>query len=376
MTSIDYSKWHTYQEIFQQPRMWRETYHIIAAKEKEISVFLSKFYNEEVTIVFTGAGSSSFIGNIMTFLLPKHNIYNIKSAPTTDITTNPEAFFQKNKKYLLISLARSGNSPESIAAFELANSICENNIAHIIITCSEKGELARQANKDNILLLILPPETNDKALAMTSSFTSMLLASLLIFDIENIETKKTDIDKVSEKAVSMLEAHRRLIQRVATIDFDRAVFLGSGERKGIAEECHLKLQELTDGHVVCLFESFLGFRHGLKAALNEKTLIVYLFSDDEKTFQYEKDLVRQINGQVKPIAQIYTAQKKRRIDNIVFDVEMVPEVYDQTDYDIILYVLIGQMLGMFTSFHLLLNPDNPSVNGKIARVVEGVTIYK
>lgn len=375
MLSIDSSCTHTHREIFQQPEMWRETYNRILDKKKEISSFFSTYYNDKVTIIFTGAGTSSFIGNILTFMLPKYNIYNIKSVPTTDITTHPNAIFQKNKKYILVSLARSGNSPESIAAVDLANSICGEDIAHIVITCSEKGELAKKAVDKNVLLLILPPETNDQGLAMTSSFTSMLVASMLIFDMKNILSKRTVIDALCEKAKWMIEGYSDQIKEIASRTFERAVFLGSGERKGIAEECHLKLQELTDGQVVCLFDSFMGFRHGPKAALNEKTVVVYLFSDDEKIFQYEIDLVNQINQQAKPMAQIAVMQKKLTVPNIAFDLEMYPKNQSGTSYDVVLYVLIGQLLGLFKSIALNLDPDNPSVSGKIARVVEGVTIY-
>jgi len=373
--NIDSLNWHTYREICQQPTLWQDTYSIIAEKEKEISDFMSEFYDDDVIIIFTGAGTSSFIGNIMTFMLPKQKIYNIKSVPTTDIATHPNTFFQKNKKYILVSLARSGNSPESIAAVDRANSICEKNISHIVITCNDSGELAKKTVNKNALLLILPPDTNDKGLAMTSSFTSMLLASMLIFDIKKISLKKNEIDRLSGKGEFMITGYADLIFKIASSEFQRAVFLGSGERKGIAEECHLKLQELTDGKVTCLFDSFLGFRHGPKAAINEKTVLVYLLSDDEKIFRYERDLILQINRQVKPAIQIYVAQSKKQIDNIEFDLEMIPEKYDQTAYDVILYVLIGQLLGLFKSIDLNLDPDNPSESGKISRVVEGVTIY-
>lgn len=375
MSSIDSSLTHTHREIFQQPAMWRETYKCISEKEKEISSFLSIYCDNDVTIIFAGAGTSSFIGNILTFILPKHHLYNIKSVSTTDITTHAPVIFQKEKRYILVSLARSGNSPESIAAVDLANSICGENIAHIYITCNAKGKLVKKAEHKNVLSLVLPPETNDKGLAMTSSFTSMLLASALIFDMPNVKAKEFLIDALSEKAEGMFAEYKDKTAEIASRNFERAVFLGSGEEKGIAEECHLKLQELTDGKIICLFDSFLGFRHGPKAALNEKTLLVYLFSEDDNVFQYERDLVIQINQQQKPIAQIYVAHKKRKIENIVFDMEMIPKTQAQTEYDVILYVLVGQMLGMFKSMELGLNPDNPSVNGKIARVVEGVTIY-
>lgn len=356
--------------------MWSDTYRIVLEKEKEIKSFMSLYFNEDVTVIFTGAGTSSFIGNILQFIMYRYNITNHKSVATTDITTHAESIFNKNKKYILVSFARSGNSPESIVAMELANSICGNNVAHIIITCNEQGELATLTDKENSLLLVLPPETNDKGLAMTSSFTSMLLASMMIFDINKIESKRSSIEILCNKASFLISHYASQIMKIASGDFQRAVFLGSGEIKGIAEECHLKLQELTDGKIICLFDSFLGFRHGPKAAINEKTILIYLFSDDEKIFQYEKDLVTQINNQEKPVLQLYFSQKERQLENIEFALEMFPEKEIQTEYDVLLYVLIGQLLGIFKSVELNLDPDNPSVNGKIARVVEGVTIYK
>lgn len=365
----------TYREIFHQPKMWKETYKCISDKRTEILSFYSTYYTDYVTIIFTGAGTSSFIGNVLSFIVPKYNKYNFKSVPTTDILTHPDVVFSKNKKYILVSFARSGNSPESIAAVNLANSICEKNIAHIVITCNANGELAKTAKNRNVLLLVLPPETNDMGLAMTSSFTSMLLSALLILDIDHIEAKKSDIEQLSEKAQSILNGYAKKIQEIAAHNFERAVFLGSGEKKGIAEECHLKLQELTDGRIICLFDSFLGFRHGPKAVLNEKTLLVYLFSDDETVFNYEKDLAIQINYQVKPMVQIYVAQSKHKIDNVEFDLEIVPEIQGNTTYDVLLYVFIGQLIGMYKSIELGLNPDNPSTSDKISRVVKGVTIY-
>jgi tagatose-6-phosphate ketose/aldose isomerase len=376
MSSVSYLNSHTFQEINNQPQMWSDTYRVVLEKKEEIKSFMSGYYNEDVTVIFTGAGTSSFIGNILQFMMYRFNITNHKSIATTDITTHAEAIFNKNKKYILVSLARSGNSPESIAAVDLADSICGHNIAHVFVTCNSEGKLAQKPSKENILTLVLPSETNDKGVAMTSSFTSMLLTTLLIFDIDHIEAREPDIDLLCKKAQFMLNKYLTPIEQIASLDFERAVFLGSGELKGIAEECHLKLQELTDGNVICLFDSFLGFRHGPKAALNDKTLLVYLFSDNEKVFQYEKDLVYQINEQIQPVAQIYVSQSVKHFNNLAFQLEMIPEKSGKSAYEVLLFVLIGQLLGLFKSYRFNLDPDNPSMNGKITRVVEGVTIYQ
>ena len=111
---------------------------------------------------------------------------------------------------------------------------------------------------------------------MTSSFTTMALVSILIFNIEQLPEQKSKIEAIVTFARDILKNGEKSLSEIAARKFGRAVFLGSGALKGIAEECHLKLQELTDGLVVCKFDSFLGFRHGPKAVINKDTVLVYL----------------------------------------------------------------------------------------------------
>lgn len=337
---------------------------------------MSEYYNDHVNCIFTGAGTSSFIGDVLSFVLPRKGLYNTTSVPTTDITTHPDAIFGKDKKYLLVSFARSGNSPESIAAFELANGFCGKNIAHIIVTCNIDGDLGKRAVKENTLLINLPPETNDKGLAMTSSFSSMLLAATLIFDIDKIESHSGNIGNLTKNAETILRRYPQQLSDVCSLNFERAVFLGSGALKGIARECCLKLAELTDGKISCFFDSFLGFRHGPKAILNEETLLIYLFSEDRHVKQYEEDLVKEINRQLSPVGQIYVGTDKANIEKVTFHPEIITRDVESSPFDFIAYVIIGQLLGFYKSLRFGLNPDSPSNDGKISRVVQGVNIYK
>jgi len=368
---------HTYREIVHQPQMWLKEYNLILENISKIKSFISdSFISGEYEIILTGAGSSAFIGDVLTGLFFKKGINNCKSVATTDIITHPKLYLNPKKKVVLISFARSGNSPESLATVKIANSICKE-VKHIIITCNFEGELALNSNNDNSLLILLPPETNDKSLAMTSSFTTMMLAGLLISDINQIETLQPVITQICNSVNYILNNYEKPIIEIANRFFNRAVFLGSGEKKGIAEECHLKLQELTDGKVICKFDSFLGFRHGPKVVINKDTLLVYLFSNDKYTLQYEKDLVEQVNLKNKVIAQIAVSQQKIEIPTVRFDLEFItmPNIYTDSDYNCLLYVLAGQLIGYFKSMQFRLDPDNPSISGNIARVVEGVKIY-
>lgn len=368
---------YTYQEIMQQPIMWLNEYDKLREQQNKIKSFVTKCLNESYEIIFTGAGTSAYIGDVLEVAVADTPFRGAKSVATTDLITHPTAYFAPNKKILLVSFARSGNSPESLGAVNLADLICGDNIAHIFITCNEEGKLARIAAKENCLLLLLPPETDDKSLAMTSSFSTMLLTGLLVANICDLEAQRPFIRNLTADAATVLAEYDRQIRSIASLNFKRAIFLGSGELKGIAEESHLKLQELTDGGVVCSFDSFLGFRHGPKAVVNSESLLVYLLSDDENVRRYETDLIRQIDSNNRVVATIAVSSSPVEVPGVKFDLNVA--LHGGTDkygiYGCIPYVFVAQLLGYYKSLDGGLDPDAPSVSGNISRVVEGVTIY-
>lgn len=367
---------YTYSEIMQQPLMWQREFDRIKADRKQIETFVSRYIDGGYEVIFTGAGTSAYIGDVLEVAVADTIFRGARSVATTDLITHPTAYFSPEKKVLLISFARSGNSPESMGAVTLADSICGDNIAHIFITCNEKGRLAQIAGRKNCLLLLLPPETDDKSLAMTSSFSTMLLTALLLANIRGLEAQEAPIRSLVAHASGVLEKYDSAICGIAARDFSRAIFLGSGELKGIAEESHLKLQELTDGGVVCSFDSFLGFRHGPKAVVNGQSLLVYLLSGDPAVARYEADLIRQINSNNHVVAMVAVSPEPAEIPGVDFDLNVVlGDASAQGIYRCIPYVFAAQLLGYYKSLARGLDPDAPSVSGNISRVVEGVTIY-
>ncbi|HSD63488.1 MAG TPA: hypothetical protein VLB50_06800, partial [Ignavibacteriaceae bacterium] len=213
--------------------------------------------------------------------------------------------------------------------------------------------------------------------AMTASFTSMLLAGLMISRI-NSQDKELDEQLVILKNYGnrILNEYSKDLMKVASLDFNRAVFLGSGMLKGIARESQLKLQELTDGKIICKHDSFMGFRHGPKAVMDEKTLIVYLFSNSSYAGLYEKDLVTTIAENRKNLLSIGIMEED--IVDADIDIKIVlsengRQIHE--DFLPVVSVLPAQLLGLFKSINHGLNPDSPSESGMIHRVVQGVNIY-
>ncbi|MGC1633098.1 MAG: sugar isomerase [Gelidibacter sp.] len=370
---------HTKREIGQQPKVWLDTYDVVKNNRQNINEFLDEVFKEDTDVILTGAGSSAFIGGIASGALLCRRDIIARPIPTTDLVTHPEHYLSRKKRTLMVSFARSGNSPESIAGIDIANKYC-NEIFHLIITCNSTGKLYTEFSGENVLRILLPKETNDVSLAMTSSFTSMLLAFILIARIDTIESELVSVEVLARSIERFIEKTKDDIEKLASLDFKRAVFLGSGPLGAAARESHLKLQELTDGKVICKFDSFLGFRHGPKVVIDDTTLVVYQLSNDAHAQLYELDLVKQINNSNQGLAQVLIAQTPILIDGFTPSLQLFfTDKSEKSTLDIeylsIAHVVFAQILGYYKSIQMGLDPDAPSVSGAIARVVEGVTIY-
>ncbi len=363
-------------EISKQPELWLSVWKTVREEEEQLKGFLDEVYaHGNLNIILTGAGTSAFIGTILQGPFQKNTNKSTRAIPTTDLVSHPEQFYQSQIPTFLISFARSGDSPESVAAVELANTFCKK-VYHLIITCNPAGKLARNADKTGTFIFLLPSQADDKGLAMTGSFTSMLLAGLLISRLPTLYEMKWQVEKLCEYGERILNEYTGKLQEVARLDFTRAVFLGSGPLLGTARESHLKLQELTDGQVICKYDSFLGLRHGPKAVIDKSTLLVYLFSNNEYVHQYERDLVKAISSGEKGMFRIGIYEAVEDFLDVDLKMEMsAGEAKIDEEFLSVCSVLPAQILGFFKSLQLGLQPDSPSVTGTITRVVEGVTIY-
>lgn len=375
-------KYHTEREIKQQPELWLQTLEIIEDQKDQIKDFFYKIMDKEkrLRIIFTGAGSSALVGKTVAPYLDKILPYRVEAIATTDIVTNPGEYLHRDIPTLLISSARSGNSPESIATVNIAEKVVDN-LYQIILTCNPQGGLAKKMDQqENVLLLLMPEKAHDRGFAMTGSFTTMVLAALTIFNLKEIDQIREKIRSIAEIGTNMLTEEITKIENIAGEKFDRAVYLGSSTLKGIAEEAALKMLELTRGKVATSFESSLGFRHGPKSVINDHTMIWFFFSQDPYVRQYELDLLREIaiEGKVKGIVAVtksYQEDVKKLADYYI----ALSRDHREIDDDVFLtfnYLLLAQLNAFYKSIHLGINPDNPSPSGDVNRVVKGVEIYK
>lgn len=372
---LQHGGYFTAGEINQQPELWKNTWQLIREQKLSLELFLAEaFRNETLSVVLTGAGTSAFIGNALQGPFQKNTTKHTVAIATTDLISHPHHYLD-NRVILLVSFARSGDSPESVAAVTLASERA-SKVYHLIITCNPSGQLALAKTGQPSYVLLMPPGSNDQSLVMTGSFTSMLLAGLLISRIKEIEQLKTTVDQLAAYGTHVLEHYSKNLRAVARLNFRRAVFLGSGPLRAVANESELKLQELTDGKVICKFDSFLGFRHGPKAVIDASTLLVYLFTNDDYAHQYEKDLVKSVTSGEKglfSIGIVETAKDEPELDLLIILSPGGKTIAEE--FLAVCSVLPAQILGFYTSIAYGLKPDKPSESETITRVVKGVTIY-
>lgn len=350
----------TAREICQQPRIWREAAKNVAANREQLDAWLTPILAKtNLRIILTGAGTSAYVGDAIVPHLSQKTGRLFEAISTTDIVSNANQYLLKNIPTLLISFGRSGNSPESVAAVNLANQVLDN-CYHLVLTCNPDGDLALSANQnDRAYSMIMPEGTLDQSFAMTSSYTSMLVTAVAIFhpEAKQLEIAAQWAEEFLAQGVDNLKEH-------AKKPTERLVFLGAGGLQGIAREAALKVLELTSGQVLSYCESPLGFRHGPKSLMDETTEVVFLSSSDSYTKQYDKDLLNELHRDNQALA-ITTLNKES-----FYHSEKLDDVWAGLPY-----ILYCQIFAFFKSMQANITPDNPCPTGEVNRVVQGVTLY-
>jgi tagatose-6-phosphate ketose/aldose isomerase len=364
----------TAREIAQQPRLWREIERLVAAEvEAHLGQFLEPLLRlPNLRIVLTGAGTSAFIGECLAPALARSRAGWISAVSTTDLVAGPAAHLARDVPTLLVSFARSGNSPESVAAVELAQQ-CVPGCHHLIITCNREGALYRLGTGlRNARVLLLPQEADDRGFAMTSSFSGMLLAAAVVF---RLPLAATAVPEAGQVTLDLLGSWLPRLQSLVAQGFERIVYLGTNELKGLAREAALKMLELTDGRVVSIAETPLGFRHGPKTIVNRRTLVVVLLSNDHHVRQYDRDLLAELRAD--GIAGKVVALLARHGGSTGHpDDVLIPGLAGASDLGICLpFALFAQSLALLQSLALGIRPDTPNAAGAVSRVVRGVSIY-
>jgi tagatose-6-phosphate ketose/aldose isomerase len=360
----------TAREIEQQPQMLQRTHTMLTGVHADLHGFVAPIADDPLArIILTGAGTSAYIGACIAPALDAQLAARVDAVPTTDIVSSPHLYLHADQPLLLVSFGRSGNSPESLQAVTLAESIVKN-VRHLVVTCNAAGALSRTQVK-HAKTLVLPEETHDVSFAMTSSFSCMMYATLGVLGKAGaLDGRIGAIAQATRRVIQ----ESRVLQELAANGYERVVYLGSGPFQHLARESALKLGELTNGTVTTCFDSPLGFRHGPKTFVNARTLVVVYVSNDPLTRKYDHDLIDELrrDGRAARVIEVTTRPR----NDAARDTLHVSGMADAADVELLWpYIAVAQLYAFHQSRILGLSPDNPNKEGTVNRVVQGVRLY-
>ena len=370
---------HTAEEIEHQPALWRALATTLQTAQARIDDFLGDWLQQPGNrVILTGAGSSAYIGEMAADTLNAAWPADVRAIASTSLLTHPELYLRRAQPTLLVSFGRSGNSPESLATVKLLREAVDRP-RFLNITCNAEGELLNgNAGHADTLNLLMPEGSCDRGFAMTSSLTTMLLATLVVLG------RGPWAERLGKLAVLAALAQRALpdwaapLQALAQAPVQRIVYLGSGPQEALAKEAALKVLELTSGRVMAVANTPLGFRHGPKSMLDAQTLVVVLRSRGDVTRRYERDLVEELRRDG-VAAQVLTLGPGDAAEALpaFLPVPVLPQGAAALDDAWLtpLWLIAAQLLALNKSVALGLRPDNPFPGGMVNRVVQGVTIH-
>jgi tagatose-6-phosphate ketose/aldose isomerase len=365
---------HTLREILQQPATWLDTCARVLANGQA----LGELADGIQSLALTGSGSSLFACECVTPVLRKELGVTAEAIGAGVLVTDGIAALPSGRPGLLVSVARSGDSPESGAAVSLVRG-AEPQMRQLAITCNAAGHLATTyRDDDRVRVILLDDRVNDRSVAMTSSVTNMVLAARFLGMWRAPERYRRLCERLSRACGEILESGLAALPRVTATGFRRAVFLGSGSRFGAARESALKMLEMTAGHVSTLCETYLGVRHGPLSYVDDDTIIVCFFASDPLLRAYESDLIRELNrkrlGMAKVIVGENVPAELLRDGDTVIECRGLAEIGDENAP--VLDVVVGQLLATFRCLGEGLRPDSPSEHGVINRVVESFPMHQ
>jgi len=372
--------YHTIREICQQPLSWEETRASIAARLGELAatVFGSADPERARNVVLTGSGSSWYVADCLNLALQAALGLPVQSISSGDLLAQGGRAFPPGDPSLLVSFARSGNSPESRG---VVDQLIEERpeCRHLAITCNCEGKLATAyRDESRMTSLVLADRTCDRSLVMTSSFTNMTLAGGALGYLSAPDAYQTAAQALAGSGRRILTELADQVAECAAADFRAVIYLGDGGQYGAARESALKMMEMTDGRILTFAETHLGLRHGPMSAVRNGTMLVSFLAADPVVRAYQYDLLDEINrkelGARKLIVGENVDAGLARAGDLVLE---CPGLNQAGEAGLaIANVMVGQILGLFRCLKEGLQPDAPSDSGAISRVVQTFRIHR
>ena len=334
----------TSAEILSQPGCWNDSLRALDVSHKLED--LARRFAEIEEWVFVGCGSSYYVAMCAASTMSEFTGLRTRAMAASEVLFYP-AQLPPSNRIAVVLISRSGRTSEVL---RVAEQLGERRITTLGISCAPHQALEKLTTAAIVL-----PAADEQSTVMTRSFTSMLLAlqalATALGTLRNFRLAQT---KVAARAENLLRTLPKRVQEfVRQHAFEDYVFLGQGALYGIACESALKLTEMSISYA----QSFhtLEFRHGPKSIVSAGTLIGFLLS--ETAYREELSVleeVKRLGGTTLVVANRPDALARSAADLVIELEDDGPEAAR-----VPLYLLPGQLMGLYTGVKKGLDPDSP-----------------
>jgi len=257
----------TRKEILSQPEVWNTTLN----NWSDVNIQSFPSVEDYQQALFIGCGSTYFLSRWAARLNESYTGVISRAAPSSEFLLHPDSWLKKDRPTLLVATSRSAATTETVKAIEVFKENYQGDV--ITITCNPEEKMGSQSP-----FLLAAPYAMEKSIAQTRSFSSMMLAHAFLIERG---LPKNISEHMQKKAAALLDQYSEKISKIGNdASIQGFFFLGSGALYGLANECMLKMKEIS----LSYSESFhtMEFRHGPMSMVNHHTLVVGLLGDSNQ----------------------------------------------------------------------------------------------
>ena len=272
-------RYKTYNEIFDQKRSIRNAF------EKYKGLFCNfnydgsvMFEDEDIVTVFTGCGSSYYLGQCLSSAFNRVTSQYSIAIPASEVYLSHDCYLKKHRRYRLVSISRSATTSETVEASKFFKNEIGGDV--IAISCCSVPPLNQIAD-----LVLFEDSGMDESIVMTKSFSTMLFMGLMLTAyIGRDRGLCAQFEKAVDKLARVVDESTDIaLDLCNSFRPDQIFLLGNGPFYGISSEGMLKAKEMS----LTSSENyhFLEIRHGPMSMVDTKTLIVGLLSKNNTGYQ-------------------------------------------------------------------------------------------
>jgi glucosamine--fructose-6-phosphate aminotransferase (isomerizing) len=334
----------TRSEIFSQPEAWEKA---LAHIERE-ATYLRQFYQngQYERVIFSGCGSTYYLSIAAAALFQELGVAEARALPASEIWMYPQSAYAHNSRTLLIPVSRSGATTETLRAVERFRERAQGDV--MTLSCYGDAPLANMGAANLVLA-----SGQEDSIAQTRAFTTLYLgvtALALLWSGQDVAALKP----LPEAGQRLLDQFSSVAQQVGEDGtLEQFYFLGSGTRYGLAAELNLKMKEMSLSHSEPFH--FFEFRHGPQSMVTDKTCMVGLLSEANRTA--EVTVLDEMRARGAHILSIGESGKDVPLNSGVAEALRGA-----------LYLPIGQLAAFHRALSRGLNPDVPRNLSAVVRL--------